>query len=88
MPRFILTGRRTTLNDNYGVYVASVAYLTDSGEVTHDATKAHVDTSYEEARLNQELTKRTHKDRIWTIEELPPRVPLANAILRAKPVDD
>lgn len=82
MPRFVLTARRISLGD-----ASAVQYLSKNGFTTYSAERCAVINSEKEARAELEYLRRTSPIYQWTIEKLPPRVPVSAAVLRAQPVD-
>ena len=86
MARFVLTGSRREPLENWSACV----YISKNGCITYNAQKAAVHHSWAEAQAERDYwngSTGAPKYR-WIIEQLPPRLPVASAILRAQPVSE
>lgn len=80
--RYILTGHR---RDEWG----PTMFISKSGCVAYTAEKAFVYRKLADAQAELAYWSSTGAPKYrWEIEQLPPRMRLANAILRAKPLTE
>lgn len=85
MPRYVICGPRITSDGLWG----ATCYISKSGYSTHNAERAFVyqslsDAQDELAYWNGPTGMPNYR---WRIEKLPPRLSVANAVLRAVPVE-
>lgn len=82
--RYVISGTRrapTFEGDRYPA--GTVVYVSKSGAATYHADRAAVIRSIEEARKERDYWNLAVPRWEWRIEQLPPRVAVANAVLRA-----